>query len=130
MHDLDITPGIGPPPNPAGPRYALARWRRRERRGAGRLPVATLLSCFFQWGDGFRVAPRVVDISPRGVGLLLPVQLALGERLRLLLGKRGGPLSAAVIWRVAHCGPAGENFLAGGPFEEPLSPAAYRLLLG
>jgi hypothetical protein len=130
MQDPDITPGIGSPPNPAGRRYALARWCRPERRRAGRLPAGTLLWCYFEWADVFRLVQRVVDISLRGAGLLLPVPLRPGQRLRLLLGRRGGPLSVTVAWRVAHCREAGENFVAGGPFEEPLSPAAYRQLLG
>jgi hypothetical protein len=94
------------------------------------LPAAALLRCYFEWGDLFRVAQRVVDISPRGAGLLLPVPVRPGVQLRLLLGRRGSPLSVAVVWRVTHGGPAGDSFLAGGPFGQPLLLDVYRQLLG
>jgi hypothetical protein len=58
------------------------------------------------------------------------VALRHGERLRLLLARRAGLFSTAVRWRVAHCHRAGENYIVGGPLEEPLSPEAYRHLLG
>jgi hypothetical protein len=35
-----------------------------------------------------------------------------------------------VGWRATHCRRAGENFIVGGPFDEPLSLAAYCRLLG
>jgi hypothetical protein len=103
---------------------------RPERRRAGRLPATDLVTCHFEWGGRFTLALRVVDISLRGVALLLPVPLQHGERLRLLLAKRGGLFSVAVVWRAAHCRRAGENFIVGGPFDEALSPDAYRQLLG
>jgi hypothetical protein len=94
------------------------------------LSAAALLNCYFECGHQLRLVQRVVDISPRGVGLLLPVPVRPDERLRLLPGKGSGPLFAAVLWRVAHGRAAGENLLIRGPFEEPLSAAAYRRLVG
>jgi hypothetical protein len=133
MKDLDVTPGATPDDltSVAEARLAFANSRlRRERRRAGRLAAARLLVCHFEWGGQFAPALRVIDISPRGIGLLLPVPMLRGERLRVLLGRRDGPLSATAEWRVAHTRAAGGSFLVGGPFAEPLSPAAYRLLLG
>jgi hypothetical protein len=103
---------------------------RPERRRVGCLPATDLVTCHFEWGGRFALALQVVDISLRGVALLLPVALRHGERPLLLLARRAGLFSAAVVWRVAHCRRAGENFIVGGPFEVPLSPGAYRQLLG
>jgi hypothetical protein len=102
----------------------------RECRRAGRRPAADLVSCHIEWGGRFILAPGVINLSLRGVALRLAVPLRHGERLRLLLARRAGVFTAAVQWRVARCQPAGEEFVVGGPFEEPLSPDAYRQLLG
>jgi hypothetical protein len=103
---------------------------RRERRQTVRLPATDLVTCHIESGGRFTSALGVIDISPRGVALLVRVPLRQGERLRLLLANRAGLFSAAVTWRVAHCRRAGENFIVGGPFEGPLSPDVYRRLLG
>jgi hypothetical protein len=133
VKDLDVTPGPTPGDltSVAEARLAFVNSRlRRERRRAGRLAAARLLACHFESDGQFAPALRVIDVSPRGIGLLLPVPLLRGERLRLLLGRRDSPLSTTAEWRVAHTHAAGGNFVVGGPFAEPLSPAAYRLLLG
>jgi hypothetical protein len=71
-----------------------------------------------------------VDISVRGLALLVPWPARPGDQLSLQLTNRTGLFAHAVEFRAVRCATAGMAFLVAGLFLRPLIPDVYRQLLG
>jgi hypothetical protein len=106
------------------------RSANEERRAAVRRPTTLWVSCRDAGAEGAgRWRARLQDVSPLGVGLLLPRALKPSTLLRVELENSARGLSRQVLARVVHVlQNAGGNWLVGCAFAKELDDVSLRLL--
>jgi len=113
------------------PTEATVEWAYPDQRTATRYALGQACVCQVLCGQPPRLREaRVADLSPSGIGLVLPCPLEPGAVAAVQLS-RGPFLSArAVIARVVYClALADGSFQAGAEFDRRLSADELRVLL-
>ena len=110
---------------------ATVTWPSPDQRASTRFSMGPTVCCQVLCGEPPRLLEaRVTDLSPSGVGLVLPCPLAPPAIAAVQLAP--GPfLSArAVVARVVHCQPLDDgSFQVGVEFDRRLSGDELRVLL-
>jgi hypothetical protein len=75
-------------------------------RSDARIPV-DLNTSLHVLGSPAPTAVKVLDLSPSGLGLELPVRIPVGSRVSVSLGY------STAIGEIRHCAPTGQNYRAG-----------------
>jgi hypothetical protein len=112
-------------------RAALGPPKPLDRRSRPRYRIGAVVSCNVLRGGEPVACLRVLNLSRRGAGLLLPIPVAAGETLLVSLSTRLGLHVHRTALRVARCVEALQlGFVVGGAFAEPLSLEYWQVLLG
>jgi hypothetical protein len=122
MADGTILAPAGPP---AGAPAAV------ENRRAPRLRVDGKTPCFLFSAELPLATAVVLDVSPLGVGLLVPSPLPPGTLVSVILAKQSSLPAPARITRVIYCQEqAGGLYRVGGRFVTCLSDSEFQSLFG
>ena len=89
-----------------------------DRRRQKRVPIQLQAVCARRWVEGAwrDLEARVIDLSPRGIGLSLDREVRVGDRVSLQIALNdGGPdLRVTVEIRHVHADAGGGQWRAGG----------------
>ena len=114
-------PGQPPSGPPAG----------AENRRAPRVQVDGKAPCFLFSAELPLASAVVLDVSPLGVGLLVPVPLPPGALVSVILAKQSSLPAPARIARVVYCQEEpGGLYRVGGRFVIRLSDTEFQSLFG
>jgi hypothetical protein len=96
----------------------MQRRAPRDRREVRRVAPAHRTLCTFQRrGTSSSVTAAVHNLSPKGLGLLSPVECPTGTVLSLLLVNASSTFALAIEMTVVRCfRAAGDRYFLGGPF--------------
>jgi len=102
-----------------------------ENRRAARLRVDGRTPCFLFSAELPLATAVVLDVSPLGVGLLVPAPLPAGALVSVILAKQSSLPAPARIARVVYCQEqAGGLYRVGGRFVTRLSDGEFQVLFG
>jgi hypothetical protein len=117
-----LTPAGHPP---AGPPAAA------EKRRAPRVRVDGKVPCFLFSAELPLATAVVLDVSPLGVGLLVPAPLPPGALVSVILAKHSSLPAPARATRVVYCQEEpGGLYRVGGRFVTRLSDSEFQSLFG
>jgi hypothetical protein len=110
---------------PAGPPAAA------ENRRAPRLQMDGRTPCFLFSAELPLATAVVLDVSPLGIGLLVPVPLPPGALVSLILARQSSLPAPARLTRVIYCQEQpGGLYRVGGRFVTSLSDSEFQSLFG